>query len=621
MIESPDRLPEDRYLVTDLLGEGGMARVWRAWHRSRGTWCAVKVLRPQFAREASARRRFMDEARTIVKLRHRNVVEAWEVGDADPPYLVLEVADAGSLKDWSSRYGAMPPRMAVGVAIQVCKGIGAAHVAHVIHRDVNPRNVLVNRKGVCKVSDFGIARIRRDDGSEDVPDATTVHSDNAMGTLGYMAPEQRSDPRRADVRTDVYGIGATLYDLLTGQPVTNLFMAEREPEMLEGIPEVLRPILIRAVAYHPEDRYPEVAELAKALYYSRAELQEDPPGTSQLADGIPPEPLPPQGLTLPLSTGVQPMDDLEVPTTFIRKPDPSRTRTTPNSSRRTADTAGTRGGATGRSSDRRAAGSTPDPERRTSDAARAPAPVPKPAPHPPQAQAQEANASPNTHGKSRESGLSAQSWDPRAAAQRGSQQPGSRSDGSRPSRRVLQPEPSWVSGLDHELPPKRRRVWKLLAALGIASMVSALSVDVAWLQGAAARTATERNDFVKQVKSEAPVLDQLILLRQQQPAGTPIVGLGPNELNERFHLATQPAETRVQLERAHAYLDALGEAAAPFVDTQGRREEAVLKAGIQGMSDGLAEWESAWESWRWRATTPWGRIPIGLRLATDPELQ
>ncbi|MEQ1501953.1 MAG: serine/threonine-protein kinase, partial [Myxococcota bacterium] len=295
--EGPDRLPEDRFLSTDLLGEGGMARVWRAWHRQRGTWCAVKVLRPRFARERAARRRFIDEARTLVRLQHRNVIQAWEVGDEDPPFLVMEVADAGTLKDWTMRNGPMPAKMAVGVAIQVCKGIGAAHRFGVIHRDVKPQNVLVNRKGVCKVCDFGIARIRREDGSDDVPDATTVSSTtgDAMGTLGYMAPEQRSDPRRADVRTDVYGIGATLYDLIVGEPAPHLFAADKNPGLLDPIPPVLRGVLLRAVAYRPEDRYAEVGELSMALYNLRQELDEDPVHTPQLAVGLPPEPLPPQG--------------------------------------------------------------------------------------------------------------------------------------------------------------------------------------------------------------------------------------------------------------------------------------------------------------------------------------
>jgi serine/threonine protein kinase len=316
-----DPLPEDRYYIHDLLGEGGMARVWRAWHYARQSWCAVKVLQERYSKEKLPRRRFVDEGHTVINLDHRNIIKGWELeDDIDRPFLVMEVADGGSLRDWVSRHGPMPPHMAVGVAIQICKGISAVHTKGVIHRDIKPHNILINRKGVCKVTDFGIARIRRPDGSDDVPDATTVQtSAQAVGTLGYMAPEQQSDPRRADVRTDVYGIGATLYDLLTDRRFTNLFMIKEDPELLEGIPELLRPLMIKAVAYHPEDRWPEVGALSYQLYQLRKDLPEDPPGTPHLIDGLTPEPQPPQGLGISLPSGELRLDDLEIPTTYIRK--------------------------------------------------------------------------------------------------------------------------------------------------------------------------------------------------------------------------------------------------------------------------------------------------------------
>ncbi|MEQ1569939.1 MAG: serine/threonine-protein kinase, partial [Myxococcota bacterium] len=295
--DGPDRLPRDRYIATsELLGEGGMAKVWRVWNRARGTWCAVKILREKFVELPAARRRFINESRTLLRLSHRNVIAGWEVGEGEHPYLSMEVADGGTLKEWVIRHGAMPPRMAVGVAFQICKGLNAAHALGVIHRDVKPHNILVNRKGMCKVSDFGIARIPRDDGGEDVPDATTAQATDAMGTMGYMAPEQVSDPHRVDPRTDVYGVGATLFDLLTGHPRHNLFMAATEPEWLIEVPEVLRPVLISAVQYLPEDRYSSVLELAKELHAIRSALAPDPVDTFELAAGLLPEPAPPPGV-------------------------------------------------------------------------------------------------------------------------------------------------------------------------------------------------------------------------------------------------------------------------------------------------------------------------------------
>jgi serine/threonine protein kinase len=288
LAEAAPQLLNQRYIIIEPLGEGGTAEVWRAWDKQKSTWCAVKILRDRYVQQERALRRFLDEGSVMLNLGHRNVIEAWDLVRSPQPFLVMEIAEGGSLKDWVDRHGKMPPRLAVDVAIQVCKGIGAANKIGVIHRDIKPHNILLNRRGQCKVTDFGIARIIRPDGSTDVPDAATG-TQNAMGTLGYMAPEQRTDPRSADVRADVYGIGATLYTLLTGRVVTNLFIAEREPELLGGIPEVLVPVLMRATGYKPDQRYDSVADLAKALFDLRNELPEDQPRTPALAPDLPPE--------------------------------------------------------------------------------------------------------------------------------------------------------------------------------------------------------------------------------------------------------------------------------------------------------------------------------------------
>jgi hypothetical protein len=187
--------------------------------------------------------------------------------------------------------------MAADVAIQICKGIGAAHQNGVIHRDVKPHNVLVNRRGSCKVTDFGIARIVREDGGEDVPEAKAT--DDRVGTIGYMAPEQRSDPRLVDPRTDVYGIGATLVHLVTGRPpLSQLFYADRDRELIAEVPEELTLIVLRATAFRPDDRFPNVTELARALHEVRSTLPIIPIATPNLTADLPPEPPPPVGATV-----------------------------------------------------------------------------------------------------------------------------------------------------------------------------------------------------------------------------------------------------------------------------------------------------------------------------------
>jgi serine/threonine protein kinase len=286
-----------RFQLHDELGTGATSVVYRAWDRERGGWVALKILNERQSNNATAHARFIAEGRTMLALDHRYLIGTYGAIDGRRPFLVLEVAEGGSLKQWVDKHGRMPERMAADVAIQICKGIGAAHQHGVIHRDVKPHNVLINRRGSCKVTDFGIARILREDGAEDVPDATT--NDDRMGTIGYMAPEQRSDPRLVDPRTDVYGIGATLVHLVTGRPpLSQLFYADRDRDLIADVPDLFTPIVLRATAFKPDDRYASVADLARALHEVRSLLPPIPIATPNLTADLPPEPPPPVGATV-----------------------------------------------------------------------------------------------------------------------------------------------------------------------------------------------------------------------------------------------------------------------------------------------------------------------------------
>jgi len=283
-----------RYVATARLGEGGTAEVWRAWDRHSERWCALKVLFKRYAERKSSRQRFLDEGRTVIQLNHRNIIEAWDlVEDAAQPFLVMEIAEGGSLRDWVGTHGKMAPRIAVDAAIQISKGIGAAHAIGVVHRDVKPHNILLSRGGRGKVTDFGIAQLVRADGSTDIPDWTKTHHNTGgkiAGTRGYMAPEQRNNGLAADIRTDIYGIGATLYTLLTGRVDTNLFAVDQDPSLMDGIHPELVPVIVQATKFRAEDRFQTVQELARALFDVREMLPVVPAGTPGLAPQLPPEP-------------------------------------------------------------------------------------------------------------------------------------------------------------------------------------------------------------------------------------------------------------------------------------------------------------------------------------------
>lgn len=267
------RVADGRYVLLSRLGEGGMAVVYGAWDEDLRIWRAVKVLLPQFARRQSVRRRFEVEAQTMMSIRHPNLVRVIEVNaERALPYLVMDLIPGGSIEEWSLRNGVMPPLLAAEAALQVCRGLAAVHEAGVIHRDVKPQNVLADRDGTCKLTDFGVAQVEGGDTKTGV----------SMGTIGYMSPEQLADSKSVDPRTDIYSLGASLYVLLTRSPVRDLFRIAEDPSRLDGVPERLRPIVSTCLQYERDDRYPDVLALQAELEAALEDLPPVPAGTPPL---------------------------------------------------------------------------------------------------------------------------------------------------------------------------------------------------------------------------------------------------------------------------------------------------------------------------------------------------
>jgi serine/threonine protein kinase len=255
--ETLTALAGGRYVLIDRLGEGGMATVWRAIDASTRAEVAVKLLHPGISERISYRSRFLAEARTMARIRHPNVLRVHEVGDENGRYwFTMEIVDGGALIDTLERQGKVAMLTALDWAFQLLQALSAAHLEGVVHRDVKPDNILVDQNGRIRLCDFGIARIR----SEQVEHRTRTGV--AMGTAGYMAPEQRENARDVGAPADIYAVGATLYALITGCEPPDLFASHVDPTLLRGLPPAVRDAIAQSTAYRPERRYANARAMA-----------------------------------------------------------------------------------------------------------------------------------------------------------------------------------------------------------------------------------------------------------------------------------------------------------------------------------------------------------------------
>ncbi len=255
-----------------------MAAVYRAWDAQVGAWRAIKVLLPEYANRPTLRGRFEREAATMARLSSPHIIRVFDVvGDEALPFMVMELAEGGTLVGWLDAYGRMPASLACDVVEQVASGLAVAHRHGVVHRDVKPHNVLITLDGLCKLTDFGIAQVRVSDRA-----AEMTRTGSTMGTIGYMAPEQRADAKTVDHRADVYGLGAVLFKLITGTIMSDLFLVEHEPELLDDIPEVLHEIVVRACYHDRERRFPTAEAFIETLRQVQAFLPTDPRDTPPL---------------------------------------------------------------------------------------------------------------------------------------------------------------------------------------------------------------------------------------------------------------------------------------------------------------------------------------------------
>jgi hypothetical protein len=262
------------YRVLDVLGAGGMGQVLLCEHVRLGTPAAVKLLPPDRAAEPAAAERFRREARVSARLRHPRIVRAYDLAaDGGFEYLVMDFVDGVSLEGLVAAGGPLAPARAGGYVRQAAAALEQVRRAGLVHRDVKPGNLLVDRAGVVHLLDMGLARSV--DGSRD--DLTGRYDEGAiLGTADYMAPEQADGSGRVDARADVYALGGTLYFLLAGRPpFAGGSLAEklvwhrtRTADLRAARPDVpaeLDAAYRRMTAKDPADRFPTPGEAADAL--------------------------------------------------------------------------------------------------------------------------------------------------------------------------------------------------------------------------------------------------------------------------------------------------------------------------------------------------------------------
>jgi hypothetical protein len=258
------------YQILNKLGDGGTATVYKAAHRTTAELVAVKVLHPELGENTVLLKRFQQEFSVARRVEHPNVVRAIAFGQEGPAhYLVMEYVDGVSLGD-KLEAGRMPEPEAVGIILQTAQGLHAAHALGIIHRDIKPDNILVSQDGTAKLTDLGF--VKDLDGG-----LALTRARSGLGTPHFMAAEQFSDAKNADLRCDIYGLGTTLYMAVTGQlpfngrglreildkKTRNDFVAPRQlvPELSERADRAI----CRAISARPEQRYRSCLEFASDL--------------------------------------------------------------------------------------------------------------------------------------------------------------------------------------------------------------------------------------------------------------------------------------------------------------------------------------------------------------------
>src|SRR5215472_3473176 len=211
---SPEVLAKDfpQLEIIELLGQGGMGTVYKARQPQLDRFVALKILSAELSAQPAFAERFTREARALARLNHPNIVAVYDFGKAgDLYYFIMEYVDGMNLSQLEAAKKRLDPGQALSIVPKICEALQYAHDEGIVHRDIKPGNILMDKKGRVKIADFGLAKLLGKPA-----DVMLTQSQSFLGTPLYMAPEQISDPQQVDHRADIYSLGVVFYEMLTG---------------------------------------------------------------------------------------------------------------------------------------------------------------------------------------------------------------------------------------------------------------------------------------------------------------------------------------------------------------------------------------------------------------------
>lgn len=266
-----------RYELLEKIGIGGMSEVYKVKDFKLNRFGAAKILKQEFSINGDFISKFRMEAQMAAGIMHPNIIDVYDAGEEDGIfYIVMELVEGITLKNYIERKGRLSLRETVSIAVQAAMGVGAAHNNQIIHRDIKPQNIIISKRGMVKVMDFGIAKTA----------SGSIITSNVMGSVYYISPEQASGGC-SDEKSDIYSLGITIFEMLTGRvpfsgetavDIAVKHIREELPSLREYVPEIpdrVEQIIFRCCQKSPNRRYQSMQELIMDLKQSLVSLDDD----------------------------------------------------------------------------------------------------------------------------------------------------------------------------------------------------------------------------------------------------------------------------------------------------------------------------------------------------------